>query len=175
MRHAFLLCAVPVTFLNVVGRANAQDAPFPRVRTDDPAIATVIDEARRRSATFRSLIDTIGRSDGLVYIEAGECSQHVPACMSHSVQLAGPNRVLRVRIDPRRGGLDRGQVDPELIGRLGHELQHVVEVLNNPRLRSNAAIATFYLREGTYSAGTAETSAAERAGITISEEAQRNR
>jgi hypothetical protein len=148
---------------------------IPRVRTESRGIATVIEEASSRSATFRELLGTINRSDGLVYIEEGECPQHVPACMIHAVQLAGPSRVLHVKLDPRRNKLSANPTDPELIGTLGHELQHVIEVLRQPELRRDVDLANFFSREGTHSSERAiETEGAVHIGIQIAEEVKRS-
>jgi hypothetical protein len=168
--------ATVVVFLTIAHSAIGQDTLVPRVRTESAAIAAVIKEGTRLSPTFHDLIDTINRSDGLVYIEEGECPHHFPACMAHSVKLAGPNRLLRVRVDRRRSGLDATPPDADLIATVGHELRHVVEVLSDPTLRTYFAIEAFYLREGTFSFGTGiETVAAERAGLAISTEVKRTR
>lgn len=146
----------------------------PRVRTENSHIATALEEARSRSATFRELLDTINRTDGLVYIEEGECPQHVPGCMIHAITIAGPSRVLHVKLDPRRSGLNANPTDPELLGTLGHELQHVIEVLRQPELRRNIDLSNFYRREGTHSSERAiETAGAVRIGIQIAEEVKR--
>jgi hypothetical protein len=59
------------------------------------------------------------------------------------VTLAGPNRLLRIRVDVRRS-------NGELIALLGHELQHAVEILSNPALRNNAQVLTFYQSAGIF-------------------------
>ena len=59
----------------------AQDAQvFPRVRTHSAIIGTAIAEGTDRSETFRRLVNEIGASDGLVYVEEGECGHSVNAC-----------------------------------------------------------------------------------------------
>jgi hypothetical protein len=139
-----------------------------------PAIVTMIRQATRLSTTFRGLVDAINSSDGLVYVEEGKCRQHLPACFMHSVKIAGPNRLLRIKVDPRGNKFDPQRADPEMMGLIGHELQHAVEVLSNPRLRTNADIMSFYMLEGTFSTGTAiETPAAEHAGVVIEDEVRR--
>jgi len=136
----------------------------------------LITGASRLSATFARLIDTINNSDGLVYVDEGTCPQHVPACLIHAVQIAGPHRVLHVKIDPRKSGVNDASGDAMPMGLIGHELQHAIEVLANPRLRTSGAIVTFFLREGTFSSGrTIETVAAEHAGIKIGEEVKEAR
>jgi hypothetical protein len=82
----------------------------------------------------------------------------------HSVTLAGPNRMLRAKVDVRRA-------DGELIPLLGHELQHAIEILSNPALRYNAQVLTFYQQLGRFGGGHAvETDAAVQTQLKISEE-----
>jgi hypothetical protein len=51
--------------------------------------------------------------------------------------MAGPNRVLHILVDPRKS-------DRDLMGSIGHELQHAVEVLGNRHVRSSSAMILFY-------------------------------
>jgi len=116
---------------------------MPRVRTTNETIVVVMEAAERQSPTFRGLINVINSSDGLVYVDDGACPGRYRACLMHSVTLAGPNRLLRIKVDVRRS-------DGELIPLLGHELQHAVEILSNHALRNNAQMLTFYQSAGTF-------------------------
>jgi hypothetical protein len=116
----------------------------------DPQIAALIAEATARSATFRRLVAVIDDSDGIVYVERGTCGHSVRACLSHSIVVAGPHRIIRVIIDTRR------QHD-DLIGALGHELQHAVEVVSRPQIRSTSAVLFFYQGESSNFDGRFET------------------
>jgi hypothetical protein len=95
-----------------------------RVRSDDSALVALIDQARLGSETFRRLLTTIQASDGIVYVEPGECSHGVRACLKMWMQVSGPNRFVRIVIN--RSKADR---DVDVMGSLGHELQHAIEVL----------------------------------------------
>jgi hypothetical protein len=142
------------------GLADAEST-VPRVRdTGDPQIAGLIAEAITRSATIRRLAALIDASDGIVYIERGACRHSVRACLSHSLVVAGPHRIIRVVVDTRR---DR----EELIGALGHELQHALEVLGQPRLRTTSAVLFFYQHEGFEIDGRFETQAALDTGDAV--------
>ena len=55
-----------------------------------------------RSATFRALIDAINASDGIVYVEAGECGHDVTACLV-GVTSAGAYRMLWIKVDKDSG------------------------------------------------------------------------
>lgn len=130
-----------------------------RVRPNDsPLLARLLDEGANRSATFRRLVETIDQTDGIVYVQEGRCGHHVRACLALTVQVAGPHRVLRIVVDPRR---DRD----ELIAAIGHELQHAVEALSDPHVRNDATIYSFFDRIGPTDRGRFETQAAIRIGF----------
>ena len=108
-------------------------ASCPHVRANgDPVVASLVEEASRASETFRQLVAAIDRTNGLVYVEPGTCRHGFHACLTLSVQVAGPHRILRILLNLHREL-------SELIGALGHELQHALEVLSNPRLTTTQA------------------------------------
>jgi hypothetical protein len=122
------------------GLGTADTPVLLRIRTDSPAVATAIQQATERSATFRVLVETITASDGIVYVNEGDCGHGVRACLA-SVVAAGPNRILRIQVDTRKA-------DWDLMGSIGHELRHAVEVLGDPTVTSTAAMYFFYERKG---------------------------
>jgi len=134
------------------------------VRSSNSSLIALIARATQQSATFRGLVDTINASDGIVYVEAGRC-RYSRACLT-GVSTAGEYRMLWVTIDTRR-------VDSELIASIGHELQHAIEILSNPDVRSTAAMYIFYSRfaerVGT-GRGAFETAAATKVGNAVREE-----
>jgi hypothetical protein len=67
-----------------------------------------------------------------VYVEEGVCRYSARACLVMSVTIAGQHRVLHIFVNPRRAAGCR------LVEVVGHELQHAVEVLGNPTIRSDA-------------------------------------
>lgn len=113
-------------------------APDARVRGVGLRFAVTIKDATARSKTFRGLVEQIGSTDGIVYVAEGECGHGVRACLITLITLAGPNRVLRILVDPQKA-------DRELMGSIGHELQHAVEVLSHRGIRSSNAMILFYL------------------------------
>lgn len=145
--------------------AAAQTPEMPRVRSDDLSIAALINEGQERSATFRRLVETIDASDGIVYIEEGRCYHGVRACLMLSVTVAGPSRVLRIVVDTRKA-------DWDLMGSIGHEMRHAVEVLSDASVRSSAAVYFFYQRIASSSRRTFETEAAIKAGLDVRAEAR---
>jgi hypothetical protein len=170
----------PVTLLSValvcaLTCASAQPAAaqengskFPRVRSTNALIATVVHQAGEQSATFRRLVETIDVSDGLVYIEEGQCGRGARACLV-TVKVSGPNRMLSVWVDTRT-------VDADLMGLIGHELRHAIEVLGDRAVTSGHALSNFYQREGSRAAeGRFETQAAIEAGLAVSAEVRKFR
>ena len=139
---------------------DAQSEMGPRVRSTNPAIAQAIAEGEARSITFRSLVQKIEGTDGIVYVERGRCGHGVPACLSLSVVSGGGFRLLRILVDSARSVAS-------LIATIGHELQHAIELLTEPGVRTMAAAYNFYLREAPTSRDAFETTAAVRAGIAV--------
>jgi len=120
--------------------ASSPDAhPIPRVRPTDVRIAALVARAVEQSTSFRSLLDTINATDGIVYIEAGRCGP-VRACLALKVTVAGPNRLLWVFVNPERAAC-------EVMASIGHELWHAMEVLREPSIRSDGAMY-FFIAKG---------------------------
>jgi hypothetical protein len=137
------------------------------VRGGNAAIATLIQHASERSNTFRGLGDTIDASDGIVYIESGTCGHGMRACFMN-VTMAGSNRVFWVMVDLRG-------VDCDLMGLIGHELQHTVEVLGNPSITSSTEMYFFYRQnpDGRSGGPAFETDAAIKVGEAVRTEVRR--
>ena len=140
----------------------------PRVRTNDPALAALIQEATDRSPTFRHLAERIQASDGMAYIVRGRCGHNVRACLALWVGVAPPNRLLRVVVDPHEGY-------EEVMASIAHELRHVLEVLDEPGVRSRADMFFFYTRDRPWQGQAFETQAAVEAGHVVFRELKENR
>jgi hypothetical protein len=144
-----------------------ETARTPRVRWENRLIARAIAEGLERSTTFRSVIDAINATDGVVYVLEGKCGQGVRACLHMSVEASGENRLLRILVDPRRAP------GCELIEAIGHELQHALEALRNPRIRNGFAMSSFFHQIGPEGPRRFETPEAERIGSAVGREACR--
>ena len=143
--------------------AAAQSPALPRVRSTHAYIRAMIDEATTRSATLRRLVAAISDTNGIVYVEQGDCGHSVRACLTLSVTPAGDYRFLRVLVDAR-------QPDWEVMASIGHELQHALEVLREPGLTTSEAIFLFFVREGVTMGESFETPEAIRAGNAVRNE-----
>ena len=131
-----------------------------RVRGASSRLVAVISEAAAQSKTFRGLVDRISTTDGIVYVAEGQCAQGVRACLLNTMTIAGPNRVLRILVDPRKE-------DRDLMGSIGHELQHAVEVLSNRFVRTYSAMILLYKEICDACGRRSETNAAIRAGNAV--------
>ena len=149
--------------------AAAQEASseFPRLRSSSPAIAEAMAAAAASSPTFQRLSDAVASGRGLVFIEEGVCAGGVPACLLLWVQQNGANRMLMIRIDPRKS---RGCA---LVASIGHELHHAVEVLDNPKVVDFPTLYSFVEQFGRTSGQRFETDAAIAAGASVHNEVKR--
>jgi hypothetical protein len=128
-------------------------------------ILTAIAQGVEWSPTFLRLIEAIDASDGLVYVLEGECGLGVRACLHMSIELSGPNRLLRVFVNPNRAP------GCELVASIGHELQHVLEVLSNRRIRTTGELTSFFHRIRPGNPGRLETAKAVETGLAVEKEA----
>ena len=143
--------------------AVAGDAPpISRVRSTDTSIATLIDRAARGSETFQRLLAAIQRSNGIVYIERGNCGHGARACLKLSVTANGPDRFLRILVDRRKADSDE-----DFMGSIGHELQHAIEALTQPSITNGAQLYNFFKREAPTANNRFETAAAINAGDAV--------
>jgi hypothetical protein len=147
--------------------AAVSDVPrIMRLRTVGNTLAAIVTDATVRSATFRQLAHAIGQTDGIVYVEDSDCGHGVRACLA-TVTTAGANRIVRVRVDANTA-------DWNLMGSIGHELQHAVEVLSSPIVTDTKALYLFYQRVGIRAGSVFETAAAVRAGNAVRAEVRRS-
>jgi hypothetical protein len=151
------LCALLLASSASTANATDEDGR-PRVRSSHAYIRAMIEEAAERSDTFRTLVAAIEATDGIVYIEQGTCGHGVHACLSLRVTPASGYRILRIMIDAR-------QPDWDVMSSIGHELQHAIEVLGNPKLKSPEAVYLFYSNGS--SRESFETQEAVRAGDAV--------
>jgi hypothetical protein len=148
--------------------ARADALEIPRVRSSRQFIRDVIDQAIGASPTFRRLVAVIGATDGIVYVEEGVCRHGVRACLSLSVTRAAGFRFLRVLVDVQGASTHQGRLD--LMGTIGHELWHALEVLSDRTLTTAAGVFQFYAREAPTANDAFETAAAVSIGYAIRSE-----
>jgi len=165
------MAVMTVAVLGTPSLSAAADAipgnePVPHVRSSNLDLGELIDQAGERSATFRAILDTINASDSFVFVEAGHCGHGVRACFV-SVVAVGAYRYMRVVVDTRKA-------DWDLMGSIGHELRHTIEVIATPSVRDNTSKHFFYEQIGSLGTATArETRAAVDAGNTVRAEVRK--
>lgn len=142
--------------VGAVAATASESVGFQRIRAMGSALEAIVAQAATRSRTFRQLVQDINRTDGIVYLEHGRCGHGVRACLL-AVLKAGGSRIVRVRVAANN-------TDWDLMGSVGHELQHAVEVLREPAITNTAAMTVYYRREGYRVGSVFETTAAVRAG-----------
>ena len=139
----------------------ARAAHANRVRPVGGAADALLQSGRARSATFASLLDTLDRSDLIVYVATGGApgpNQFRFACT------AGTTRFVRITINAQ-------DAEDRRIAGLAHELQHAVEVAGAPGVRDEASLAEYYTQHGQgMSSGRFCTREAQCAGTTVLDE-----
>jgi len=163
------LAALGLTCVGPTASAQSLRATAPQgsgIRTDSPVLKTLIRDASERSPMFRALVAAIEATDGIVYFRVGTCGR-LRACLVHQISVAGPHRVLSIIVDTQRN-------DPSLMGTIGHELQHALEVLSDARIRTDAHLFAFYKLHGLKVKGVIETRAAIAVGETVRDEVNRS-
>ena len=138
----------------------------PRVRSEEPSLSALIQQATDRSPTFRRLVEAIQATDGLVYVQPGRCGHYVKACLVFWMGVTPANRILRVAVD-------HGKTDVEAMASVAHELRHALEVLEEPSVRTGHDMYFFYKLGPSIKGETFETQAAIDAGIAVYKELKR--
>ena len=166
MTRTCLVAIVVLAWTGGLTSLGAEQHPAcPHVRASVPRIREAVSLGLERSETFRSLVQEINASDGLVMIEAGACRSSVRACLYQNVVVAPPHRVLQILVVPRKAP------GCQLVESIGHELYHAVEVLREPGVRNFRQLISLYQRIGAENEGRFETNGAVKAGRKISTEA----
>ncbi len=98
-----------------------------------------MDAGLARSATFRRLVETLGQSDVIVYVEPKLTRQALGGYLSHNIVTASGYRYLHVAIDVHGA-------DGRLVPLLAHELQHAVEVSRDPDARDADGLERLFSR-----------------------------
>jgi len=162
-RNAAGIMAVGAVLLSPHRACAADDPaviriPGSHVRSDSTQLSRLIDEAKEQSPTFRRLVETIDARDGIVFIQEGACRRGVRACL-YAVSAAAKHRMLWVKVDTRK------RLDLFVMGSIGHELRHAIEVLDEPSVTSSSMMYFLYRRIGyDVTSHSAETYTAVRAG-----------
>jgi hypothetical protein len=128
MATAFWILLAIVQSQNMRLPADARDGSLGHLRPRVDRIARAIADGYERSITFRKLVDEVHSAGAIVYIEAGRCKPMslttVNGCLAPRAT-TGTVRYFQMVVDLSRSN-DR------LIALIGHELQHVHELISVP-------------------------------------------
>ena len=149
-----------------VPSASADDTPtIFRVRSSDSAITESIGRATSQSPTFKRLLTLIQASNGIVYVELGDCQHGTRACLKMWMCASGRTRFLRIMVDRRKSNSD-----VDFTGSIGHELQHSVEALSESGTIDAVRLFNFFSRIAPTGSDKFETVAAITAGDAVRDE-----
>lgn len=121
--------------------AGENDLPVPHIRTTDARLRALIDEAADASPTVRALIARIATSDVVVYVACEHDLRIRATGRLNFVTAAGGVRYVIIHLKPRPSRV-------KAIGTLAHELQHAVEIADNPSIVDETSLAREYERIG---------------------------
>ena len=163
------LMAIPDTTQAQTQAGGPADIEIGHIRSHHAGVRAMVATASEQSPTFHRMVETINASDGIVYIERGECKQGVRACLVKVIP-AGGYRLVFIKVDIMRA-------ETTLMAAIGHELRHAIEVLSDPAVRDYSSMVFFYRNkhEGVVTSTTFETKAAREAGAIVADEIGRFR
>lgn len=165
MRYLFVaaLCIVVFSAAAVAGTPDGG----PRLRPQGSRVNDALRDGAARSATFRSLLDRISHSDVIVYIAVNPLIKPSLSGSLTWMTSAGGYRYVRASISP-------DQNSDQMIATVAHELQHALEVAEDPAVTSEDSLVEMYRRIGrqnnTASPSRWETVAAQQTGFQVRRE-----
>src|SRR5262249_25707550 len=116
---------------------SAQDPSTHHVRATNSKVVALFNAGMSHSATFRMLVDTLDHSDVIVYIETKVTRPALGGYLGHNIVVAGAYRYLHIAVDIQGA-------DGRLVSLLAHELQHAVEVAQNPGARDERSLEQLF-------------------------------
>lgn len=157
----WLVPALLTTALAATPDAGALlSSPDRRLRSMDPRLTELLAIGLHRSPTFADLVRTLSATDVIVYLERSRDLPNMLAGRILLLPLAGQQRYLRIQVRSDLPTMD-------MIALIGHELQHALEIAEDPTVRDALAMLTLYQRIGHATAGmmhTFDTDAAQATG-----------
>jgi hypothetical protein len=164
LKAIFLVLSLPLA---------TEQSPNRSVRTTEPEVQALLDNATSRSETFRSLVAALNESDVIVYIETSVTrATKLRGHLVHRIVAKGTHRYLRLRLNPF------GPVE-QRISVIAHELQHALEIAQAPNVGRSETVQSFFeligFTHGTQCGDCYETTRALDVERTVREELRANR
>lgn len=152
---SFVALAAFAITVDVCARETVPDRSD-RLKVAEPELRQLVAEGLRRSETFEQMVENVGRSPWVVYLQPGPCPERAAvACLLHVVGTYEGRRYVRVLVSYK------GRHRDSVIATLGHELQHVLEVAQSPAVTDAASMQDLFRRIGTVRMRTASTTVYE--------------
>jgi len=105
------------------------------VRSTEPRVQEWLRIGAAESRTFRSLLNLLGESDLIVHVQLVD--RLATAGQTYFVNATATIRYVRIEVEFRSSLT-------EMVALIGHELQHAVEIAQQPRIRDRQTLALFY-------------------------------
>jgi hypothetical protein len=123
-------------------RADDDDpADPPHVRVTDRRLRVLFEEGKGSSPTFQALVSRLEESDVVVYVEEDRSSTDGFEGRLSFLSVVGGTRYLLIRLVPLASPIQQ-------LAMMAHELQHAVEVADNPDVVDEASLFREYMRIG---------------------------
>ena len=135
-----LVPVVVCLFVGLSAAAHAKQSNDSQLRPLDPSLRAVLEAGRQYSPTFKALVDRLEAGTLVVYVQYGQLQSRIQGRLVF-LSAIGPRRYVLVELARE---LDAAR----LIAIVGHELQHAVEVLEQPDIVDQATFADAFSRAG---------------------------
>ena len=133
-----------IVVLTAASASPAYAASTARVRSSATELQALLREGADRSATFSALVDSVERSNGIVYVEFGYCAfGHLNACVLPLIASPHGDRYLRILVTPDKNRRSHDQ----LLALIAHELRHALEVFDAPEVVDVDTMNALYRRD----------------------------
>ena len=113
----------------------------PRVRPNDSRSAAIVLDGLRRSETFRTIVEGLEQRDVIVYVLIQPSLKGRLAGAVTWLSATKRFRYVRVGLSPTITG-------DAAIATLGHELQHALEIADQPAIVDEKSLTAHYMRIG---------------------------
>lgn len=111
------------------------------IRITDAWIRELFAAGLAGSPTFRSLVERIEESDVVVYVQSAPYGAPGFAGRLTFLSVVGDTRYVLIRLSPLRSAVQQ-------VAMMGHELQHAVEIAEQPAIVDSESLYREYLRIG---------------------------
>lgn len=115
-------------------------APAPRVRSMSNNMADLVQRTAARSPTVAAMLKTIEASDVILQVDF-RLDPALPRAVTTFMGVSGEVRYVRTVINPTLPARERMEL-------LGHELQHVIEIVSNPEIRDQQSMRSVFMAIG---------------------------